>query len=230
MESFLQAFVVRASDFLGFGRCFIALLEDDKFQARYGVERGQPRRLDDVFPEGVATKTLRAKEVFWTDEASRTPGVNLDLVAKYKVHQFLAVPLLGTRGKLLGMFGVLDRLDGSGISPEDIRRARALANQAALMLEVASNLHLSEQNRRRAEASIELAREMDGSLRLSEFARRFVARIADLTGFRSGFLAIPQDASWHLAALYPLAPPSPIPPARLLPGAESPGGFPLAPG
>jgi len=221
LENFLQAFVVRASDFLGFGRCFIALLEDDKFQVRYRVESGQPRRVDDVFPEGVASKTLRAKEVFWTDEASRTPGANLDLVAKHKVRQFLAVPLLGTRGKLLGMFGVLDRLDGSGISPQDIRRARALANPAALMLEAASNLHLSKQNRRRAEALIELAREMDGSLRLSEFARRFVARIADLTGFRSGFLAIPQEAFWHVAALHPPPPPSQIPPARLLPGAES---------
>jgi PAS domain S-box-containing protein len=221
LENFLEAFVVRASDFLGFGRCFIALLEDDKFQVRYAVEPGQARRVDDVFPEGVATKTLRAKEVFWTDEASRTPGANLDLVAKYKVHQFLAVPLLGTRGKLLGMFAVLDHLDGTGISPEDIRRARALANQAAMMLEVASNLHLSEQNRRRAEALIELAREMDGSLRFSEFARRFVARIADLTGFGSGLLAIPQDGSWRVAALYPPWAPLEITPGQSLALRES---------
>jgi len=40
LDHFLQAFVVRASDFLGFGRCFIALLEDDQFRIRYGVERG----------------------------------------------------------------------------------------------------------------------------------------------------------------------------------------------
>jgi len=106
---------------------------------------------------------------------------------------------------------------------EDIRRARALANPAAMMLEVASNLHLSEQNRRRAEALIELAREMGGSLRLSEFAGRFIARIGDLTGFGSALLAIPQDGSWHVAALCP-PPPPPINPARLLavagPGSE----------
>ena len=129
-----------------------------------------------LFPEGIATRALRAKEVFWTDEASRIPGANLDFVTKYKVHQFLAVPLLGTSGRVLGMFGVLDRLDGTGISQEDIRRARALSNQAAVVLEVARNLHLSEQHRRRAEALIELAREMDGALRLPEFARRFVSR------------------------------------------------------
>jgi len=203
LEQFLQAFVVRASDFLGFGRCFIALLEDGQFLVRYGVERGQPKQVETVFPEGVATQALRSKEVFWTDEASRTPGANLDIVAKYQVHQFLAVPLLGTSGQVLGMFGVLDRLDGTGISQEDIRRARALSNQAAVALEAARNLHLSEQHRRRAEALIELAREIDGALRLSEFARRFVSRIVDLTGSRSGLLAVWQEGRMQVVALHP---------------------------
>jgi len=202
LEHFLQAFVVRAAGFLGFGRCFIALLENDEFQVRYGVEKGEPRRLGTTFPEGIATKTLRSKEVFWTDEASRTPGANLEVVSKYKVQQFLAVPLLGSSGRLLGMFGLLDRLDGTGISQEDIRRARALSNHAAVMLEVTRNLSLSEQHRRRAEALIELAHEIDGALRLPEFARRFVSRTAELTGFREGLLAIMQEGRWQVVALH----------------------------
>ena len=201
LDHFLQAFVIRASDFLGFGRCVIALLEDGLFRVRYGVEKGEPRRMETAIPEGVATRALRAKEVFWTDEASRIPGINLDAVTKYKIHQFLAVPLLSTSGRVLGMFGVLDRLDGTGISQEDIRRARALSNQAAVMLEVASNLHLSEQHRRRAEALIELACEIDGSLHLPEFARRFVARTAELTESRAGLLAVWQEGRWQVAAL-----------------------------
>src|SRR5207302_5211554 len=44
LNHFLQAFVIRASDFLGFGRCVIALLEDGQFRVRYGVEKGEPRR------------------------------------------------------------------------------------------------------------------------------------------------------------------------------------------
>ena len=202
LDRFLQAFVVRASGFLGFGRCFIALLEDDRFQLRYGVERGEPKRVDTVFPEGVATKALRAKEVFWTDEASRVPGANLDVVSKCKVHQFLAVPLLGASGALLGMFGVLDRLEGTGVSPEDIRRSRALANQAAVMLEATRNLHLSEQHRKRAEALIELARDIDGSLRLPEFSSRFVRRAAELTQSGGGLLAVQQEGRWQPIALH----------------------------
>src|SRR6266568_2549952 len=103
------------------------------------------------------------------------------------------------------MFGVLDRLDGTGISQEDIRRARALSNQAAVVLEVARNLHLSEQHRHRAEALIELAREIDGSLRLPEFARRFVCRIAELTGSRGGLLAVPQEGRLQVVAMHPQA-------------------------
>ncbi|HXX02429.1 MAG TPA: PAS domain-containing protein [Candidatus Acidoferrales bacterium] len=203
LEQFLQAFVVHAADFLGYGRCFIALSEGEHFQVRYGVERGEPRRVDVRFPEGMATHALRAKEVYWTDDATQSPGNNLELVTKYHVHQFLAVPLLGSGGQVLGMFAVLDRLDGTGISQEDIRRARALSNQAAVALEVARNLHLSEQNRRRAEALIELAREIDGALHLPEFARRFVARAAELGGCQEGWLAVRQEGHFQVVAVYP---------------------------
>ncbi len=203
LEQFLQAFVVRAADFLGFGRCFIALQEDGVFRIRYAVENNEPGRMELVFPEGIATRSLRAKEVFWTDEASKNPGANLDVITRFHVRQFLAVPLLGASGEVLGMFAVLDRLDGTGISQEDIRRARALANQVAVVLEVAHNLHLSEQHRRRAETLMELAREIDGVLRLPDFARHFVRRAAELTGASSGALALFQDGRFQTFALHP---------------------------
>jgi len=205
LEQFLQSFVILAADFLGFGRSLIALLENGQFLARYGVESGQPRRMETVFPEGIATRALRAKEVFWTDDAGRMPGANVEVVRQYNVRQFLAVPLLGADGQVLGMFGVLDRLDGSGISPEDIRRARALSNQAAVVLEVAHNLHLSERHRRRAEALIELAREIDGSLRLPEFSRRFLGRAVSLNAARAGLLAVCNRENFQVVAWHELA-------------------------
>ena len=50
---------MRVSDFLGYGRCFIALLEGDQFMVRYGVEKGVPKRVSTPFPEGVATKVVK---------------------------------------------------------------------------------------------------------------------------------------------------------------------------
>ena len=204
LDHFLQAFVVRASDFLGFGRCFIALLEDEKFRIRHSVTRGQSERVDNIFPEGIATRALRAKEVFWSDDLSEEAGVNLPAVTRYKARQLLAVPLLSADGSVLGMFGVLDRLDDTGISREDVRRARALAAQVSVVLEVARNLHQSELNRRRSDVLIQLAREIDGILRLPDFARKFVDRAIELTGARAGALALFQEGRFQTVALYPL--------------------------
>jgi PAS domain S-box-containing protein len=203
LEHFLQAFVVRATDFLGYGRCFIALLEEEQFRVRYAVSRGEPQRADTVFPEGIATRALRAKEVFWSDDLKQLAGVNLEVIAQYQARQLLAVPLLGAEGRVLGMFGVLDRLDNTGISQQDIRRARALAAQVSVVLEVAHNLHQSEQHRRRSEALAKLAREIDGLLRLPDFARKFVERGVELAGARAGAVALFQDGRFHTITLHP---------------------------
>jgi two-component system NtrC family sensor kinase len=203
LDRFLQAFVVRASDFLGFGRCFIALLEDDQFRVRNSVVRGESQRVDNIFPEGIATRALRQKEIFCSNDLGHEPGVNLPVIARYKARQLLAVPLLSADGSVLGMFGVLDRLDETGISREDIRRARALAAQVSVVLEVAHNLHQSEVNRRRSDVLIQLAREIDGLLRLPDFARKFVDRAVELTGARAGALALFQDGRLQTAALHP---------------------------
>jgi two-component system NtrC family sensor kinase len=110
---------------------------------------------------------------------------------------------------------VLDRADGTGISQEDVRRARALSNQVAVVLEVAHNLHLSEQHRRRSETLMELAREIDGVLRLPDFARRFVRRASELTGATSGALALFQEGRFQISAIHP---PTDNPSAGDLPG------------
>jgi PAS domain S-box-containing protein len=216
LEHFLQAFVVRATDFLGFGRCFIALLEDGQFHLRYAVNRGEPQRVETIFPEGVATRALRAREVFWSDDLRQVAGVNLEVIAQYQVKQLLAVPLLGADGSVLGMFGVLDRLDGTGVSQQDIRRARALAAQVAVVLEVAHNLHLAEQHRRRSQALTKLARAIDGLLRLPDCARNFVESAVELAGARAGAVALFQEGRFQAIALHPRSetPASAQPPAN----------------
>jgi two-component system NtrC family sensor kinase len=208
LEHFLQAFVVRAADFLAYGRCFIALLENQQFRVRYAAERGQARQLDNIFPEGIATRALRAREVFWSDDLSREAGVDLEAVARYHARQLLAVPLLSADGSLLGMFGVLERLDNTGVSREDIRRARALAAQVSVVLEVARNLHDSELNRRRSQVLTELAGEINGLLHLPDFAHKFLDRAVALMAARGGALAIFQEGKLTTVALRTTAKPS----------------------
>ena len=193
LDEFLQQFALRAADFLGFGRGFIGLLENGAFHVRWAAENGHPRQVDFMFPAGPARQTLLRKEVFWSDEPAKIPGANLDMLGQFEVRQLLTVPLLDTEGEVLGMFGVLDRLDRTGISQEEIRRARALAAQVAVALEVTRNLHQSEQHRRRAESLMALALELNGHLRLPDFARSFVGRAADILGAHGAALVVKQE-------------------------------------
>jgi PAS domain S-box-containing protein len=210
LDTFMQRFVLRASHFLGFGRGFVGLLEGGVFHLRWKFSDGTSGRADSIFPQGIASRALLKREVFSTDDVSELPGVNGDLIAKFKVKQLLAVPLLGSNGDVLGMFGVLDRLDRAPISGEDIRRARALAAQVAIALEVTRNLHRSDQHQRRAESLMGLALELNSTLRLPEFANKFVNRAADMLGASAGSLTIQQEGGLETVVL------------KVAPGALSP--------
>jgi len=190
LDEFMQTSVVRAASFLGFQRCFIGLLEAAAFHVRWGVENGVARPVDIPLHDGVATQTLKQKNVFVTEDASQTPGANLDFVAAFQIRQLLAVPLLGSNGDVLGMFGVLDRIGAGPINEEDVRRARALAAQIAIALELTRNLHQSEEHRRRAEALVTIALELNAVLHLPEFMRNFAQRASSLLGGRSVALQV----------------------------------------
>ena len=194
LDEFMQTSVVRAASFLGFGRCFIGLLEGDQFRIRWGVENGVARPVDIPLYDGVATRALKKKSVFVTEDASQTPGADLTFVKTFQIRQLLAVPLLGSNGDVLGMFGVLDRVEAGPINDEDTRRARALAAQVAIALELTRNLHQSEEHRRRAEALVSLALELNTALHLPEFMRNFAMRAAGLLGGRSVALSLFQSA------------------------------------
>jgi len=202
LDEFLRQFVVRAVDFLGFGRAFVGLLEGGVFRVRWGAENGKPGPVDQVFPDGVASRALLNKEPFWANDSAKVPGANLEMIEKFNVRQLLVVPLLGGGGRVLGLLGVLDRLDGTGISQENVRSAQALAAHVALTLEATRNLHLSEAHRRRAESLKGLALELNSQLRLPECARNFVTRAANLMGAQAAAFAVQQGSALETLVLH----------------------------
>ena len=202
LDQFMHRFALRAADFLGFGRAFLGLLEDGKFRVRWGASHGNTQHLDLVLPDGATTQVLLRGEVCRYDDASREPCADADIFSALQAEeQMLAVPLLGTDGQVLGMFGGLDRLDRARITQEDIRSAKALAAQVAVALEVTRNLHLSEQHRRRAEALMGLALELNSLLRLPEFAKGFVSRAEAMMGAGAAALSVHQDAGLETLVL-----------------------------
>ena len=201
LDQFMRTFVVRAASFLGFRRSVLGLNENDVFRLRWGVEDGVPRPVDISIPDGIAARTLRQKQVVFTEDASATPGANLDMGNAFTIRQLLAVPLLGSNGEVMGMFGMLDRIEPGHMTQEDVRRARSLAAQAAIALELTRNLHQAEQHRRRAEALVALAVELNTVLRLPEFTRNFARRAADLLGGRAVALSLFQETALQTVLL-----------------------------
>ena len=192
LDGFMLRFVVRAAEFLGFGRVFVALLEDGKFQIRWGANRGEAVLSNSIFPEGVATQALLNKQPFWGNDVNKMPGVQFEIIKKFNVKELLIVPLLGSNGDVMGLVGVVDRLPESPITAEDVRRAQALASQMAVGLEATRNLHLSAQHRERADSLMQLALELNSFQRLPEFAKEFVSRAREMTGARAGVMLVQQ--------------------------------------
>ncbi len=205
LDQFMRQFVFRASDFLGFERAFVGMLEGESFRIRWKYSNGQSSPTDAMLPDGITSRALLNKEPFWTDHPADVPGVDVELIEKFKVRQLLAVPLLGTDGNVLGMLGVLDRLNGADISQEDIQRARALATQVAIALEVTRNLHLADQHRHRAESLMGLALELSSLTRVPELAKRFVSHAVAMTGASAGALMVQDAASLQTAVLQALS-------------------------
>jgi two-component system NtrC family sensor kinase len=191
LDGLLQQFVVRAAHYMGFRRAFVGLLEGDAFRIRWASENGQPHEVDEFFPDGTASRALLNKDPISTDDAVSIPGANLQTVAKFDVRQIIVVPLLGSE-KVLGILGVLDRLDGELISQENVASALTLAAHLAVLLQAAQTLDLAEQQRRRAEAAKALVLELNSELGLPQCARKFVTRVAEFMHATSGGLAVQQ--------------------------------------
>ena len=205
LDQFMRRFIQRACDFLGFRRSFVGLLEDGKVEVRWSYVEGKHGPAGYVIPEGILTRAMQNREVLWADDATKLPGARQEILAEFKVRQLLAVPLLGTAGEPLGMFGVLDRLEKDQISQEDIRRAQALAAQVTVALEVSRNLRISEQHRHRAESLTSLALEMNSLLRGPEFAHKFVERAASMMDARDAALLVENGDSVNIVVLGALA-------------------------
>ena len=190
LERFLERFVVRAASFLGYRASFIALVEEGICRMRWASRDGLSRPLHVPVDSGVVRRVLATKEPFWSDEIRREPGIDSNLLLRFRVDQLFAMPLIGSSGDCLGILGLLDRVDGKPISNEDVRRGKALAAQATVALESARNLDVSEQHRNRAETLVSFALDLGASVNLEDLVKKFSSRAMELLDARVSFMAL----------------------------------------
>ncbi|MBO0910201.1 MAG: PAS domain S-box protein [Acidobacteria bacterium] len=201
LDQFMRRFLERAGRFLGFGRAFAGLLENDRFELRWSHPHGADRPPGYVIPDAILRRATLRKEIFSSDDLAKGEA---EIPAEYQLKQLLAVPLVAAGGDPLGVFGVCNRHEHRPISQEDIRRAQALAGHMAAVLEVSRNLVLSERYRKRSELLTELALEMSSLVRGADFAPKFLERAARITGASDAALVTEAPGNRGIRVLHSL--------------------------
>ena len=202
LAEFLEKFVVRAADFLGFERSFIALKEDQRCEIRWMAEQGVARPLSQLLPEQLEMRVLGATDPFWSNDVRQWAGMDLASIAGPQTRQALCVPLLAPNRTVLGVLGLLDRADHHDISTEDVRRARSLAAEVAVALQAVHGLHLSTERSRQAQLMAEAALELNSTLDLAQFGEVLARRASSIFQSRGAALAVVQGQRLEVIALH----------------------------
>src|ERR1044071_4331954 len=174
LEGFFPRFVVRAADFLGFSRAFVALTEAGKCHLRWAASGGSASRLD-IDISAIAKRAFESPNPSICEDVSQLPANEKAQWRRWEsdLKQFLGLPLLTSDGRQLGVLGFFDKKNKSRISPDDVRRARVLGAEITVALEAAHNLQLSDQHRKRTEDLMEMALDLGSALRLPDFVKNF---------------------------------------------------------
>ncbi|MGH9633962.1 MAG: PAS domain S-box protein [Candidatus Angelobacter sp.] len=193
LESFFPAFVVRAAEFLGASRAFVALVDQGECRLRWGAGKGSATRLD-IDISALGKRVLDSRNPHLCEDINQFSSIEKAQLRRWEsdLKQYLGIPLLTTDGRQLGILGFLDKRDKTRFSPDDVRRARVLGAEITVALEAAQNLQLSDQHRKRTEDLMEMALDLGSALRLPDFVKNFTERVASMIGARSAILSLAQ--------------------------------------
>src|SRR5579859_1375666 len=203
LEGFFPRFVVRAADFLGFSRAFVALTEAGKCHLRWAAFRGSASRLD-IDISVVAKRAFESPNPYICEDIGQLPANEKAQLRRWEsdLKQYLGMPLLTSDGRQLGVLGFFDKKNKSRISPDDVRRARVLGAEITVALEAAHNLQLSDQHRKRTEDLMEMALDLGSALRLPDFVKNFTERVAGMIGAQSAILSLAQGNKVESVGFY----------------------------
>src|SRR5262245_14677403 len=193
LETFLPKFVVRAAEFLGFSRAFVALVDAGECRLRWGANKGVPSRLE-IDASAIGKRVLETANPYICEDVNQLASQEKAQLLRWEsgLKQYLGIPLITTDGRPLGVLGLLDKKVKARISSDDVRRARVLGAELIVALEAAHNLQLSDQHRKRTEDLMEMALDLGSALRLPDFVKNFTERVAGMIGANAAVLALAQ--------------------------------------
>ncbi|HWZ46451.1 MAG TPA: PAS domain S-box protein, partial [Candidatus Saccharimonadales bacterium] len=209
VDGFLNKFVMRAAETLGYTRAFVAVVEGGECRARWASVNGVATPVDVEISTNGIRHMLESKQPMVIEDI-RGPAAAEEkcrhLIASHRIRQFIGVPLLDAEGRALGVLGLIDRKGNAKSSEAEMQRARALGSEVAVALEAAHNLRLSEQHRKRAETLMEMALELGSALRLPEFVNSFTTRVANMMQAGCAILALAQGSKLESVGFHGVKP------------------------
>ncbi len=193
LDIFLKQFLIKVADFLKFERAFVAVYEAGECRARWAASKGAASNLDlDV--SAMSRRVFESRSHVIAENPAQFPVPEKAQFAKLdsQIRQYLAVPLISGNGVPLGILALLNKKTPASITQEEVRRTRVLAATAAMAMEAAKNLVVSDQYKKRAEDLMETALDLGTALRLPDLVHTFTERVAGMIGAQSAILALAQ--------------------------------------
>jgi len=194
LDVFVRQFLIKAADFLSFERAFVAVYETGECRVRWSASKGTASKIDlDV--SAMARRVFESRSHIVAENAQFPVPEKAQLTRlDAQIRHYLAVPLISGNGMPLGILALLNKKTQSQISQEDIRRAKILAATAAMAMEAARNLEVSDLYKKRAEDLMETALDLGTALRLPDLVRTFTERVAGMLGAQNAILALAQGS------------------------------------
>jgi PAS domain S-box-containing protein len=203
IDRFLDQFLLRAAEFLEFQSASVILLEKNEPVLRWTVDHGKSRAVHQAVDSVLLRQILAGDNVFVSNDLTAHPLFDRSPEQDNRAVQMLAAPLRTAAGRTLGLLTAFDRIDGKPVSDSDVRRLQALAAEAAVVIEAAENFEHLEEHRRRAEDLVDLALSLNSSLQVTDLARAFTLKAAQMLGAPAAAAVIVSPNGFEAIVLHP---------------------------
>ncbi len=203
IDRFLDQFLPRTAEFLEFESASVVLLEKDEPVLRWVVQNGQSRSAHKPLESTLVRQILSGDNVFVSREEGSHPLAERGTPGPPHSFEVLSAPLRTATGRALGLLTVADKREGKAVSDSDTRRLKALASEAAVVIEAAENFERLEEHRRRAEDLVGLALALNSTLDVGDLAQSFTVKAAQMLGAPAAAAVIVSPHGFEAIVLHP---------------------------
>ncbi len=122
----------------------------------------------------------------------------VDLRSGYRTRSILCMPMRNTKGAIVGVIQILNKLDGGPFTTEDEALLGALASQAAVAIENSKLYHSVAQKSRELNILFIIEQEVTAAHDLGELLDRLLRRAMEVLGARAGSILLREGSGEHL--------------------------------